>query len=130
MFQLKELEKLGHKEKGISTYDMCMTLCIIIIRHRCILSLFASSIISPFLLPLLPHLSLFLCCLHHILSLFVASDSMVVKDIVHSLIDDGLVDTDRVGISNYFWSFPSKAVNKVRPHPSTTLVIIVVQMFV
>ncbi|XP_064392149.1 meiotic nuclear division protein 1 homolog [Halichondria panicea] len=56
VFQLKELEKLGHKEKGIN--------------------------------------------------------SMVVKDIVHSLIDDGLVDTDRVGISNYFWSFPSKAVNK------------------
>ena len=47
---------------------------------------------------------------------------MVVKDIVQSLIDDGLVDTDRVGISNYFWSFPSKAVNKVRPHPSLQLV--------
>lgn len=119
MFQLKELEKLGHKEKGISTYDMCMTLCIIIIRHRCIL--FLHHLLSLFIASITSSLSLFLCCLHHILSLFVASDSMVVKDIVHSLIDDGLVDTDRVGISNYFWSFPSKAVNKVRPHPSTTL---------
>ena len=39
---------------------------------------------------------------------------MVVKDIVQSLVDDGLVDSDRVGTSNYFWSFPSKAVNKVQ----------------
>lgn len=33
---------------------------------------------------------------------------------MQSLVDDGLVDTDRIGTSNYFWSFPSKASNIVR----------------
>lgn len=37
-----------------------------------------------------------------------------VKEVVQSLVDDGLVDTDRIGTSNYFWSFPSKASNIVR----------------
>ncbi|XP_054269550.1 meiotic nuclear division protein 1 homolog [Macrosteles quadrilineatus] len=32
-----------------------------------------------------------------------------VKDVVQSLVDDGLVDTDKIGTSIYFWSFPSKA---------------------
>lgn len=38
--------------------------------------------------------------------------SMTVKEILQSLVDDGLVDTDRIGTSNYFWAFPSKASNK------------------
>ena len=42
---------------------------------------------------------------------------MSVKEVLQSLVDDGLVDTDRVGTSNYFWSFPSKAVHKVSGHP-------------
>ncbi|CAG8443713.1 9699_t:CDS:2 [Ambispora gerdemannii] len=33
-----------------------------------------------------------------------------VKDVLQSLIDDNLVATDRIGTSNYFWSFPSSAL--------------------
>ncbi|CAO3576698.1 unnamed protein product [Absidia cylindrospora] len=32
-----------------------------------------------------------------------------VKDVVQSLVDDDLVVTDKIGISNYYWSFPSAA---------------------
>lgn len=52
-FQLKELEKIAPKEKGIITQS--------------------------------------------------------VKDVVQSLVDDGMVDTDKIGTSVYFWAFPSKA---------------------
>lgn len=34
---------------------------------------------------------------------------MSVKDVLTSLVDDGLVDTDKIGTSVYFWAFPSKA---------------------
>ena len=33
-----------------------------------------------------------------------------VKDVVQSLVDDYLVDTDKIGTSVYFWAFPSKAL--------------------
>lgn len=33
----------------------------------------------------------------------------LVKDVIQSLVDDGLVDTDKIGTSVYFWAFPSKA---------------------
>ncbi|CAN0014555.1 unnamed protein product [Ascophyllum nodosum] len=33
-----------------------------------------------------------------------------VKDINQSLVDDSLVDVDKIGASNFFWSFPSKVV--------------------
>lgn len=36
--------------------------------------------------------------------------SQSVKDVVQSLVDDNLVDTDKIGTSVYFWSFPSKAM--------------------
>ena len=36
---------------------------------------------------------------------------MSVKDVLQSLVDDTLVDSDRIGTSNYFWAFPSKAAN-------------------
>ena len=39
--------------------------------------------------------------------------SMSVKDIVTSLVDDGMVDTDKIGTSVYFWAFPSKASQHV-----------------
>ena len=52
-FQLKELEKIGPKEKGIIAQS--------------------------------------------------------VKDVVKSLVDDNLVETDKIGTSVYFWAFPSKA---------------------
>lgn len=32
-----------------------------------------------------------------------------VKDVLQSLVDDDLVDTDKIGTSVYFWAFPSKA---------------------
>lgn len=35
--------------------------------------------------------------------------SMAVKDVLQSLVDDNMVDSDRIGTSNYFWAFPSKA---------------------
>ncbi|XP_072163372.1 meiotic nuclear division protein 1 homolog [Diadema setosum] len=35
--------------------------------------------------------------------------SMAVKDVLQGLVDDGLIDSDRIGTSNYFWAFPSKA---------------------
>lgn len=34
-----------------------------------------------------------------------------VKDVIQSLVDDGMVDTDKIGTSVYFWAFPSKAAN-------------------
>lgn len=38
---------------------------------------------------------------------------MTVKDILMSLVYDGLVDTDKIGTSVYFWAFPSKAGQNV-----------------
>ena len=32
--------------------------------------------------------------------------SQSVKDIVQSLVDDNLVDTDKIGTCVYFWAFP------------------------
>uniref|UniRef100_A0A8C5QD28 Meiotic nuclear division protein 1 homolog n=1 Tax=Leptobrachium leishanense TaxID=445787 RepID=A0A8C5QD28_9ANUR len=37
--------------------------------------------------------------------------SMSVKEILQSLVDDAMVDSERVGTSNYFWAFPSKALH-------------------
>ncbi|CAG4982376.1 unnamed protein product [Colias eurytheme] len=34
-----------------------------------------------------------------------------VKEVVQSLVDDHLVDSEKIGTSIYFWSFPSKAKN-------------------
>ena len=31
---------------------------------------------------------------------------MSVKEVVTSLVDDGLVDTEKIGTSVYFWAFP------------------------
>ena len=39
--------------------------------------------------------------------------SMSVKEILTSLVDDGMVDTDKIGTSVYFWAFPSKASQNV-----------------
>ncbi|KAI8641927.1 meiotic nuclear division protein 1 [Parasitella parasitica] len=40
--------------------------------------------------------------------------SQSIKDILMSLVDDGLVMTDKIGTSNYFWSFPSAAIQTKR----------------
>ncbi|TCD64173.1 hypothetical protein EIP91_004486 [Steccherinum ochraceum] len=34
--------------------------------------------------------------------------SQSVKDVLQSLVDDGLVQGDKIGSSNFFWSFPSQ----------------------
>lgn len=34
-----------------------------------------------------------------------------VKEVVQNLVDDHLVDSEKIGTSIYFWSFPSKAKN-------------------
>ncbi len=44
---------------------------------------------------------------------FLLSASMSVKDVLQSLVDDAMVDTERIGTSNYFWSYPSKALHSV-----------------
>ncbi|XP_056136917.1 meiotic nuclear division protein 1 homolog [Lampris incognitus] len=36
---------------------------------------------------------------------------MSVKDVLHSLVDDNMVDSERVGTSSYYWAFPSKAMH-------------------
>eukprot|EP00955_Chlamydomonas_euryale_P096173 364989-Chlamydomonas_euryale.AAC.10 len=38
--------------------------------------------------------------------------------LTQSLVDDDLVSVERIGISNYYWSFPSEASVKVGEHPS------------
>ena len=43
--------------------------------------------------------------------------SMSVKEILTSLVDDGMVDTDKIGTSVYFWAFPSKASQNVSIGP-------------
>ncbi|TPP50550.1 Meiotic nuclear division protein 1 [Fasciola gigantica] len=55
-FQLKEVERLCHKEKGIN--------------------------------------------------------AMSVKDVLMSLVHDGMVDTEKIGTCVYFWAFPNKATQK------------------
>ncbi|EIE77841.1 hypothetical protein RO3G_02545 [Rhizopus delemar RA 99-880] len=36
-----------------------------------------------------------------------------VKDVLMSLVDDGLVTMDKIGTSNYFWSYPSAAIQSL-----------------
>uniref|UniRef100_M3Y4N1 Meiotic nuclear division protein 1 homolog n=1 Tax=Mustela putorius furo TaxID=9669 RepID=M3Y4N1_MUSPF len=36
--------------------------------------------------------------------------AMSVKEVLQSLVDDGMVDCERIGTSNYYWAFPSKAL--------------------
>lgn len=40
--------------------------------------------------------------------------SQTVKDVLQSLVDDRLVYTDKIGSSNFFWSFPSERGNIIR----------------
>ncbi|RUS17132.1 LOW QUALITY PROTEIN: Mnd1 family-domain-containing protein [Endogone sp. FLAS-F59071] len=73
-FQLKELEKLAPKKKGIA--------CLV-------------GILSPYQ------------GAYNYSNLIVAQS---VKEVLQSLVDDNLVTTDKIGTSNYFWSFPSTAL--------------------
>ncbi|XP_063116932.1 meiotic nuclear division protein 1 homolog isoform X1 [Cavia porcellus] len=37
--------------------------------------------------------------------------AMSVKEVLQSLVDDSMVDCERIGTSNYYWAFPSKALH-------------------
>ncbi|KAI1301459.1 Meiotic nuclear division protein 1 -like protein [Halotydeus destructor] len=37
-------------------------------------------------------------------------NSMQIKEILQSLVDDNMVECEKIGTSNYYWSFPSKAI--------------------
>ncbi|KAF5397280.1 Meiotic nuclear division protein 1 [Paragonimus heterotremus] len=39
-------------------------------------------------------------------------NAMSVKDVLMSLVHDGMVDTDKIGTCVYFWAFPNKAAHK------------------
>jgi len=36
-----------------------------------------------------------------------------VKDVLQSLVDDRLVNSEKIGTSNYYWAFPSTALHNV-----------------
>jgi hypothetical protein len=38
-------------------------------------------------------------------------NSMIVKELVQGLVDEGLVDAEKIGSSWYYWAFPSKLIN-------------------
>lgn len=40
--------------------------------------------------------------------------SQTVKEVLQSLVDDHMVCAEKIGTSNYFWSFPSNAVQSVK----------------
>jgi hypothetical protein len=42
-----------------------------------------------------------------------------VKDVLQSLVDDGLVTVEKIGTSNYYWSFPSTIQQSVRTKERT-----------
>lgn len=37
-----------------------------------------------------------------------------VKDVVQSLVDDDMIEMEKIGSSNFYWAFPSKASRSVR----------------
>jgi hypothetical protein len=39
--------------------------------------------------------------------------SQTVKEVLQTLVDDDLVHQEKIGISNYFWSFPAEATVKI-----------------
>jgi len=39
---------------------------------------------------------------------------MSVKEVVQSLVDDSMVDSEKIGTSIYFWAYPSKALHQKR----------------
>jgi hypothetical protein len=42
----------------------------------------------------------------------IAAVSQSVKDVIQNLVNDELVDSDKIGSGNFYWSFPSKASRK------------------
>lgn len=46
---------------------------------------------------------------------------MAIKDVLQSLVDDGLVHAEKIGTSNYYWAFPSEGANIVSARASPVL---------
>jgi len=40
--------------------------------------------------------------------------TMIIKDVLGELLNDDLVDSDKIGSSTYYWAFPSKASQKAQ----------------
>lgn len=40
--------------------------------------------------------------------------TQTIKDVLQSLVDDGMVELEKVGAKNFYWAFPSKAFRQVR----------------
>lgn len=52
---------------------------------------------------------LFICCPQELEKIAPKEKGIImqsVKEVVQSLVDDSLVDTDKIGTSVYFWSYP------------------------
>ncbi len=100
VFQLKEVEKRCSKEKGISECMRVCDVCVYVYDH----------LVSCWRLHVQRRWRGMLR--RDLIASFPATQS--VEEILKSLVDDGLVDTDKVGTSNYFWAFPSKGGQAVR----------------
>lgn len=50
-------------------------------------------------------------CGNHVFSHLSLEAPMTVKEVLQSLVDDNMVDCERVGTSNYYWAFPSKVLH-------------------
>ena len=55
-----------------------------------------------------------------LLLIFLHTAPMSVKDVVQALVDDDLINCEKVGSSSYYWAFPSQALN-VRQNKKKTL---------
>jgi len=100
VYSMKELEKLGAK-KGAQTNANTYTLTHL---HLICRSIWHSLSLSPSLSLLTFAPSLFV-----VLSLSPKGVlSQVIPDVVKGLVDDGLVDMDKIGGGNFFWALPSK----------------------
>ena len=50
----------------------------------------------------------------HFLSSTFSAVVQAIKDVLQSLVDDDLVDLEKVGIKNFYWAFRSKRLRQVR----------------
>lgn len=53
------------------------------------------------------------CCWLQRLTPVCGAVVQTVKDVVQSLVDDSIVDFEKIGSQNFYWAFPSKATIKV-----------------
>lgn len=83
--------------------------------HVVLLVLDKSDPVSPLKCVTITPLSSFVITIHNSSMCFsfpwLLLAPMTVKDVLQSLVDDNMVDCEKVGTSNYFWAFPSKALH-------------------